>query len=601
VPDTTTSDLFDDGVERWFPEDEYVPEEPFTPPIELVTSEEVRSTLRHVLASCHLRAASELTGLVAQIKASPNLVTTMTPGLQLVYAGVFEALVFEAANLTPTAQIDLGDVAAIANHAPAAQAELEAIHQLSVTGAAAKYPTARIAALAERIQALASRASLEKVISAIDQSSPAEVKMSAFKRLLPPSTQVAVVREVGIETALDLVGEINNTDLPRFSSGYRTLDLAFTGENEPLGFISLGEQTVIAGATGTGKSSVQYALQKAVAQDEINQGFLDNPVILAHTEEESRVKAKAMGLRQGQRFHHLAYKMVIKNIGSSRRGLTELVYRLVVNAMTRSQNESRPITDFLPRIGFLDYIQALTEPGEDLNRANITSAELVLRGLQAFNPEEMAKFSGVDFRTYTGMAWPEGIEEHRMAWVVFAQLRKSSDSQAEWYKKGGRLQLSDFSLEDTSDDPGWVDPVGGGSYAWEVRENDYRLFRQEQIYGSSITLNNATNIVLLHRSRPRGNKAVKGPDGTVHLEDLRGRLIPDKARNGIRMTFAPMAFDIQPPDPGEPEGFRAQYYDLRAERMIEEGTIIPHESYRISGDPILPRRPAASPLAGVRY
>jgi hypothetical protein len=225
---------------------------------------------------------------------------------------------------------------------------------------------------------------------------------------------------------------------------------------------------------------------------------------------------------------------------------------------------------------------------------------MILRGLQEFNPEEIAKFSGVDFRTYTGMAWPDSVEDHRMAWVVFAQLRKSSDAQAEFYKKTGKSQLSDYTMEDTSDNPAWVDPHGNG-WAWEVRENDFRLFRQEQIYGSSNILNNATNIVLLHRSRPRGNPAVKSADGPPHLTDMRARMIPDKSRNGIKMLYVPMAFDIQPPDPGQPEGFRAQYYDLQAEKAIEDGRFTPHESYRISGDPILPVRPPASPLAGVKY
>ena len=274
-----------------------------------------------------------------------------------------------------------------------------------------------------------------------------------------------------------------------------------------------------------------------------------------------------------------------------------MVYDLVIAAMDKAQTTARPIQDFLPRIGFLDYIQSVTERGETDVQANITTAELILRGFQAFNPEEMAKFSGVDFRTYAGTAWPEGIEDHRMAWVVFAQLKKPADENAMFFKAGSRnVQLSDFTLEDTAATPGWTDSSGSG-WAWEVSENDFRIFRQNQIMGSAKILQNATNIILLHRSRPYNNPARKevGPDGRPHLEDVRARLVLDKTRNGSQMLFVPMAFDIQP------DGFRAQYFDLLGEQAMELGHFAADESYRQSGDPLLPRRPRPSPLSGVRY
>ncbi len=594
-----------------FPTDEYPPDEdiPFDEPVAdarvpqplaPVTSTEVREVLRRVLASCHLRPSSEVVSLVGQIKASPYLLDTLTPATRRDYVGVMEALLFEAANLTPTAELDFGDVAAIENHTASANDELRAIHEVAQRPAHGTSPSARLAALVDRIQAYRSRQSIEKVVKVIDEAAPAEEKLAAFSAIVPPATQVAVVREMGMRTVSDLVGEVAPPPTDRFSSGYRTLDLAYSSPNEPLGFISLGDMTVVAGATGTGKSSFSYSTLTAMAQDDVNWGFPDAPVLLAHTEEEVLVKAKAMRLLPGQRFHHLSNKVVISNIGSSRRLLAENVYMMVVSAIMRSQQESRPISDFLPRIGFLDYLQALSEPGESSNESNDNATELVLRGLLAFNPDEIAKFSGVDFRTFTGMAWPTGIEGHRMAWVVFVQLKKSSDEMAEFYKSGKRMSLSDFTMEDTSDNPAWVDP-SGGQWAWEVRENDYRLFRQGQIFGSSKILNNASNILLLHRSRPRLNPAIMGPDGRTHLTDLRARLIPDKARSGIQMLYAPMAFDVQPPDPGDDAGFRAQYYDLIAEAAIEAGEFTPHESYRASGDPILPIRPQPSPFAGVKY
>ena len=571
------------------------------PTLDFVSPEEVRAVLRHALAACHMRPASELTGLIAQIKASPSILKSLTSAMRDIYAGIFEALVFETANLTSSSEIDFSDIAAITNQTTYCAEELRLIHQLSVDAKASKNPASRVAALAEKLQALDSKESLRDVIDAIDTSATADVKMRAFEKIVVPTTQVAVIREGGVQTALDIANNPNISTAQRFSSGYYTLDCAFTADDEPLGFIALGEQTVFAGATGTGKSSAQYALTRNVTLDQVNQGYPDAPVLLFHTEEESRVKAQAMGLLPGQRFHSLADKIVIENIGSSRSLMTKKIYDLVVNAMMRSQQESRPITDLLPRVGFLDYIQALIEPGEDMNTSNIAAASLILRGFQEFNHEEMAKFSGVDFRTYTGMAWPSGIEDHRMAWVVFVQLKKESGEASLFYRAKGRASISDFTMEDDSETPTWTDPQGN-TWAWEVQENDYRVFRQGDIYGSSVLLNNATNIVLLHRSRPRSNKSsISEKDGKAHLQDTRARMIPDKARNGIKMTYVPMAFDVQPPLGGGKEGFRAQYYDYLGEIAIARGLIVPHEAYQVSGDPILPMRPAPSPLAGVKY
>jgi hypothetical protein len=591
VSDTTSTDFVPDEDYPWDDDQSAQPE----PILQPVTSEEVRKVLQQALASCHLRPSSEMAGLVAQIKAAPKILSTLSEPLRQVYNALFEALRFEAATLTPTAELDFEDVAAIVNHTPAAAAELATIAKIATDRRAVKNPTGHIAALTERLQALSSRASMKTVIKAIDAQATAEAKMKAFKEIVAPSTQVAVVRETGLRTAYDLDAESDPNPLMRISSGYATLDLALTGPGGSLGYIGLGEETIFAGPTGTGKTSLQGALTRNGAQDIINQGFPDSPVLMFHTEEESADRAANMELRSGQRYHYLAKNIVVEGINSSRRRMVEIVYDAVVVAIKRSQEESRPITDFLPRLGFLDYIQALAEPNEESNTAHMHTAGLVKNGLQAFNPEEIHKFSGLDFRTYTGMAWPSGIEDHRMAMVVFAQLKKSEDS-AMFYKKRSRSHsLSDFTMEDPSENPGWRDEDGNG-WAWEVKENDYALFRKNQISGASDMMNNATTIIVLHRSRPVYNPAIIAPDGSRHLTDLRARLIPDKSRNGQEMAYVPMHFDLQPA-PGK----KAQYYDPHAEAAIESGELLVHESYRVSGDPILPRRPKASPFAGVRY
>jgi replicative DNA helicase len=560
----------------------------------------VVSTLRRVLAASHQRPALELASLVSLVRASTLVLSELPERTREVYQGVLEAFEFEVANLSPTALVDLSDIPVLANHSDAVADEVTAMYELATTGQAAKSPASTFSALAEQIQAAHARRRYQDAISLVDAKATAAEKMKAHQALIPPTTQVAVVRSTGVLTAAQLVDQHLASTAGSLgishSSGLLTLDLAFTQPGEPLHFIAPGEQTVIAGPTGTGKSTLQYSLTRNVAQDELNWGLYDTPVILAHTEEESWVKAKAMGLFPGQPFHHLASKIYIENIGSSRRRLVEMVYDLVIAAVVKSQSTSRPITDFLPRIGFLDYIQSVSERGESDVQANITTAELILRGFQAFNPEEMAKFSGVDFRSYSGMPWPEGIEDHRMAWVVFAQLKKPADENAMFYKAASKnSQLSDFTLEDTSAVPGWVDPSGSG-WAWEVRENDFRIFRQNQIMGSAKILQNATNIILLHRSRPYNNPAGEvGADGRRHLQDVRARLILDKTRNGSQMLYVPMAFDIQP------DGFRAQYYDLLGEKAVGLGNVVPDEIFHQSGDPLLPRRPKPSPFAGTRY
>jgi hypothetical protein len=282
-------------------------------------------------------------------------------------------------------------------------------------------------------------------------------------------------------------------------------------------------------------------------------------------------------------------------IGSSRKRLTEMVYDLVVNAVIRSQSTGRAVTDFLPKIGFLDYIQSVTETGESEYEANNTTAELVLRGFQAFNPEEIAKFSGLDFRTYAGMPWPEGIEDHRMAWVVFAQLKKPDDENSLYYKRNSsKHPLSDFTLEDMTDVPQWIDPVTGGKYAWEVKENDYRIFRKNQIKGSSKILDNASNIILLHRSRPTNNPSELKEDGTLHLVDTRARLIYDKTRNGSQVLYAPLEFDVSTTG-------GAQFFDYKAETALAAGSFRITDDSHEYGDPMLPVRPVPSPLSGTRY
>jgi energy-coupling factor transporter ATP-binding protein EcfA2 len=566
-----------------------------------VPSYEVVRELNSVLAAAQGRPASELRALISQIRASSLVLAELPEGIRYVYTGALEALEFEVACVSASALIDFADVPGLVNN-DADVAELVGnILQTALSGKAAQKPAASFRALAERIQGSHARRRYLEAVATIDTLAPASVKLAAHEKLIPPTTQISVVRTSGTVSAAELVerhlAQSSDTLAVCHSSGLRTLDLALTAPGEPLHFIAPGEQVVIAGATGTGKSSMMVTLARSAAQDEINWGFDETPVIIAHTEEESLIKIRNLGILPGQRWHHLARKVHVTMIGSSRKRLTEMVYDLVINAVIRSQSSGRAVTDFLPKIGFLDYIQSVTETGESEYEANNTTAELVLRGFQAFNPEEIAKFSGLDFRTYAGMPWPEGIEDHRMAWVVFAQLKKPDDENSLYYKRNSsKHPLSDFTLEDMSDTPQWTDPVTGGKYAWPVRENDYRIFKKNQIKGSSKILDNASNIILLHRSRPTNNPSspAPGPDGRFHLMDTRARLIFDKTRNGSQVLYAPLEFDVSPTG-------GAQFFDDKAEKALAEGRFKITEASHEVGDPMLPLRPAPSPLSGTRY
>ena len=561
----------------------------------------VRAELCGVLARLNHRPTSDAEELIQVMASNAVVMSEIEPEERELYGGVYDVLLHECSN-NPTGVLEYSLVLTspvLDVYPDAVRAELAAVAALGVLEGTA---FSRWQSLREKIARKRSRHEATHFVRLIDDKATVDDLMEAHAKIEPPTVRQSVAQHRKVRTAREVDADakavLTSQSKMRFSSGLRTLDLALTGRGEPIGFVAPGEQNVIAGITGTGKSSFSYSILAGMTQDLINWGLPNAYVVLFHTEESSADKVEASGLQEGGRFHHLAGNVVVADIGSSRRRITETLYDLVIDAKKRADLTGLPIRDFLPYIVMLDYIQAITgERQEEATKASETTAELMLRGIQAWRPDEMAKFSGLSFQDYAGQAWPDGMENHEVAVITFAQLTKQDDDKMAFRSGSPKSHpLSDFTLEDTRPTPVWRDPSGEGGWLWEVREGDSRILRQNAIRGSGIILQNATNILFLHRSRPYNNPARVDPvTGERHLEDTRARLIPEKTRNGSSAGAIPMAFDV------DQHGPKARYYDPHAELALAQGRFTPDATWTEPGDPILPPRLKARPLFGVRY
>lgn len=568
----------------------------------------VLDTLRRVFASLHRKPTSDCVATVQNVMSNPKVLSFLSEETQDAYQGVFEVLLHECVN-NEAGSLNLEFLPVVREYDANVSAEVLAI--TSFVPHADKEAAASLwQALRESVQRHYSRSAAQEYQDLLNAQATVEKLMDAYRKIVdePPTARKALTANKPVKNAREIAAEQRalSASMPsmRFSSGYRTLDLVFTGKGQPVGFLAPGEQAVVAGMTGTGKSSFSYGLVVGCTWDLINWGFPDAFVLWFHTEEESSDKIHAAGFDEGQRYHSLSKNVIVDAVGTSRRRMCEVIYLLTQKAEQLSKETGRAIEQFLPHICLIDYIQSLTsEKAGDPVKESIITAELILRGFQAWNFEEMAKWGGVSYQEFIGESVPAGMDHHRMAVVTFAQLNKQDDRLMAFKLDSGKDHpMTDFSMEDgrpgevgAPDGPEWRDEQGTG-WTWEVREGDSRILRQNAISGSSVILKNATTILFLHRSRPYNNPEAKvNGVGTGHLEDTRARLIPDKTRTGSRMKYVPMAFDI------DLEGFRARYFDRRAEAAIEEGVFTPDQAWQGPGDPILPVRPRPRPLAGVRY
>ena len=580
-------------------------EEPPPPPDEADEQEKVRrvdvpQTLRRTLAACHGQSGAELAELVKQINAATPVLERMEEDARLTWRSVLE-LLLDTATATRGASVDLSDLPLKSLYDVHVRRELDKINAIAQAGEnLPSDPSLEFFALREAVQRERAKGAAIRYAKAIDSKSDVGELVKKFSSIEPPTTRKAAVRERAAKSVAQLASEHyrahSGLQKLRLSSGYRTLDIAFTADGEPIGFIAPGEGFVVAGPTGTGKSSWTYGVVPSMAQDLINWGKRHAKIMFLHTEEESIDKARAMMVLPGQPLAHLAENMIMVNVGTSRKLVAMAIYDVVLDAAIQSRETGLPITEFLPYALVLDYIQSISEQGETEVVSTATTAEFLLRGVQAWNPEEMAKFSGISYREYTGSPWPEAMDHHRVAGIYMAQLVKQDDKSL-LFRPGARdCSIADFALEDTDATPTWKDSTGSG-WSWEVKEGDLRLFKQNAIRGSGVILQNATAIIVLHRSRAYNNprQAGLGADGRPHLVDTRARLLLDKTRTGSKLKFIPMSFDL------DPDGMRARYIDVAAEEAMARGMFEAEEIFARSGDPILPKRPVVSPLTRVRY
>lgn len=571
----------------------------FVKPRTAPMAKEVKAAVRSVLRAANGYAAAEMDALISQIRISAQAISELDEYDQRVLRGVLEVLDFEIANLTDDAVVDLAGCAHLEYSDSSVIAFFATIPDADPLPPK-MVPRAVWLALVNEVTARHTRRATEALNAAIDERAPAADQVELFDKIQAPASRVAVIREAGLLTVDQMIADFEaegGVMTPyRLSSGYPTLDVTQTSAGQEIGSIVPGEMLLVLGATGTGKSSFEYAVQRASTLD-LTLRYPDAVSMLLHTEESSMDKAKAIGLLRDQRWHFLAKNIFIENIGSSRRRIGEVFFESIAAAVRRSEKTGRSPIEFATHKVHIDYIQALKEAGEQDNMAVNTTAELILRGLQECNPEEIEKFSGVNFESYTNMRWPQELDSHRVAVVCYGQLRKATGDAVEYYDpKDRKHSLPTFSLEDTGDNAAWTAP-DGSKWCWDVRTGDFRLFTKNDIYGSSKPLQNATSVLLLHRSVPQKNPiAGRDENGNPHLADTRGRFLLDKARNGQQALYVPMSFDVMP------DGFRAQYFDPIGHEVVTNGGYeIEQEFYQGPGDPMIPKRDRRSVFSDMRY
>lgn len=556
----------------------------------------VLDTLRRCVAGMNGRSGSELVDMLTYAMTSKNTMAYLDETYRKTYQRLTEVLISDYAE-AKSRTVDLTDVPGIEATSGKVQAELAVIVARLGAQDLPKVPTAAWRALVDYVQRMAARQRALELVAAIDANETDEDCMALYRALEPPTASKTLVNAAFSRSAhewevADLAAAAEAPGF-RISSGYPTLDFAFTQkdgrgqDSEPRGAWGPGELHIFAAPTGNGKSAAARKLITSAAEDlVVGWGREHDKVLLAITEESPKIVYQVAGLAKGQPFHHLAKNVVIASIGASRRRFIHAIWDCVVDAYHRSKETGMPISNCgLPSFVVLDYVGGVVEDGEGADTTAIEkTANLLMRGVAAWDVEMMEEFSGESFAAYAGMSWPTGMEAFQPAVLGFAQFKKLADPQ--WYDPDARNASTDD----------FVVPNADGAPGWEVKPGDFRIPTQGEVRGSGVLINHATSLIIGHRSRPQKNpKVVDKETGRVRLADWRARWLLVKTRNGSDVPFVEMRFD------SIASGLRGQFFDYRAEIAIARGFLKPTECYQEEGDPILPHRPVRTPFDGVAY
>ena len=544
-------------------------------------ADRVQHVLRLVLASLDGEPAEAVLATVGRVSREKDVMDRAPEAWRPVLDGVLEVLSFECTALGGVGVVDFSFLPAAKNHSAAVAEELELLRGYERCPS----PSSEFEALVEAIQSGLARQAALALVSKVDARATAAAKMAAFREIPPPTRQTEVQNNNWAKNAEEWMDEHAAAEGAAseliFSSGMPSLDMAAAGDAGMPGLIRPGEFWVGGAGTGHGKSAFTRRVFSSMLLDLVyGWGIPDGLGILAFTEEEAWDVIRAAMLDKGQPFHAVAKNAVLAKLGQSRQRIVKVIYDCVISAAKKAESTGAPITEFLPYFMFLDYIQGVSEPGENPDTEGVArTADLMMRGVAAWDHEMMGAISGLNFQEYAGMRWPDGMDNHRVAVFCLSQLRKEGNDHTVFYRSG-RSTISDFVVVDANGVP-----------MWEPQEDDYAVPNRSDLRGSGVLLNHATGLIFFHRSRPTA-PVVKDPvTGQKRLADTRARFIVPKARKSVAMPFIPMRFD------SNPEGKRGMFYDdLAWKHAVVDGRMkVQTQWCQGEGDPILPVRPRRSP------
>lgn len=403
----------------------------------------------------------------------------------------------------------------------------------------------------------------------------------------------------------ELEEDDSTTAKKRFSVGLPSLDYTLSPRpNQVPGCFAPGEQTVIIGDTGHGKSSfVRRNIYRNCTLDNWGWGFPDRKTVVLVTEENPARIAEATEMHPKGRLRHIGDRSVrVFEIGSSRKAIGVAILRCAYEACVQSHDTGRPVTDFLPEIVALDYDQAVSEDKDGIyTTERVALANLMLRGIANWNLGMIEQWSGASWKevckefTYFKGNAPDfpGEGEHKVATVTTAQV-KARDNKNTQFSPG---------VSDPADFTYYED----GIPFWEPKAGSARLLGRDDYQGDKQALKDATNVWVLYRLFPNTG-IVDLKDGRKVSSETSAYVIIDKARYGQRSRVVELAFS------SSPDGKVGQWYDINAEEavaMVEAGVTDYDRPWKWDwdrrwriggfGSPILPKRPHRSQVDGIPY